>query len=209
MSAGNLIDPNSSILSESGAGFEDLSGNNIRSVNGNNGKDDNEKSLFYEGNKEEDIAKIDSMTVARLFNTASFIEKDTKITSKTLKSVSEYLRLFTCEAIVRANEKRIIDQKFNSNRYNIINSTVSDMKRANYDFGTNNVGGVSAENTGKDEEEDDMDDDFDDFEELPGMTGNTNVLGQQSQKSKRPKIIEDVLDLSHLEDIAGLLTLDF
>ncbi|OWB85518.1 hypothetical protein B5S33_g4186 [[Candida] boidinii] len=208
MSADNLIDPNSSILSESGAGFEDLSGNNIKSGDGNKGKDNNEKS-FYDGDKEEDIAKIDSMTVARLFNTASFIEKDTKITSKTLKSVSEYLRLFTCEAIVRANEKRIIDQKFNSNRYNIINSTVSDTKRANYDFGTNSAGGVGAESVGDDEEVDDMNDDFDEFEELPGMTRNTNHFGQQGQKFKRPKIIEDVLDLSHLEDIAGLLTLDF
>ncbi|ODV82748.1 hypothetical protein CANARDRAFT_204564 [[Candida] arabinofermentans NRRL YB-2248] len=66
------------------------------------------------------------MTIARLFKTVSFSSPDTKITTKTLQLVTEYIRLFTSEAILRANEQRIQESRKESNRYNITGGAVDE-----------------------------------------------------------------------------------
>ncbi|VEU23949.1 DEKNAAC105116 [Brettanomyces naardenensis] len=59
-----------------------------------------------------DDRRIDPTTIARLFHTVSFPDPDnTRITKKTLELVSEYIRLFMDEAIVRADEYRVEEKK--------------------------------------------------------------------------------------------------
>lgn len=57
---------------------------------------------------DKDETKVDAATIAKLFHETAFTKPDdTRITQKTLDMVSEYTKLFTDEAIVRANEDRL------------------------------------------------------------------------------------------------------
>lgn len=58
----------------------------------------------------EDEPRIDTVTIARLFHSVAFPDQ-TRITKKTLQLVSEYTRLFTEEAIVRANDYRVEEKR--------------------------------------------------------------------------------------------------
>ena len=95
----------------------------------------------------EEETRIPLNTLARIFETAAFEHKETKITEQALELSSEYLRMFVREAILRANEDR--------------------------------------ENP----------------KEQDKVKGDNGIVQNQ--------LIDDVLDTQHLENIAGLLVLDF
>lgn len=56
--------------------------------------------------EEQDIT-FSSVALARLFHTIAFEKEDTRITQKSLQLTTEYLKMFTREAILRANEVRL------------------------------------------------------------------------------------------------------
>ncbi|ESX02858.1 hypothetical protein KL918_002367 [Ogataea parapolymorpha] len=62
---------------------------------------------------------IDATTIARLFHTVAFDDKSIKISHKTLLLVSEYIKLFTSEAIVRSNVERLEEGKRDKERYRV------------------------------------------------------------------------------------------
>ncbi|KAH3680491.1 hypothetical protein WICMUC_000279 [Wickerhamomyces mucosus] len=57
------------------------------------------------------MSDIPITTISRLFQTVVFTEEDTRITQQTLELSSEYLKMFVREAILRANEARINQNK--------------------------------------------------------------------------------------------------
>ncbi|KAG7695954.1 hypothetical protein KL930_003622 [Ogataea haglerorum] len=68
---------------------------------------------------ENQANRIDATTIARLFHTVAFDDKSIKISHKTLLLVSEYIRLFTSEAIVRSNVERLEERQRDTERYRV------------------------------------------------------------------------------------------
>lgn len=78
----------------------------------------------------EEPTTFPSQTIARTFTTASFKHPDTKINASALNASVEYLRLFTREAIWRAEQNRQqIEQDLQASRKPNAssNSTVVDL----------------------------------------------------------------------------------
>ncbi|VUG18726.1 DEBR0S4_00848g1_1 [Brettanomyces bruxellensis] len=68
--------------------------------------------------KKED--RIEPATIGRLFQAVAFPDPDnTRITKKTLDMVSEYIELFTEEAITRANQCRIEQEQQVARNYEV------------------------------------------------------------------------------------------
>lgn len=63
--------------------------------------------------------KFPEITIARLFHTVSFSEKDTRISAKTMQMSTKYLEMFTREAIVRCNDERVNESRETSDRYRV------------------------------------------------------------------------------------------
>ncbi|KAG7695625.1 hypothetical protein KL932_002120 [Ogataea haglerorum] len=68
---------------------------------------------------ENQANRIDATTIARLFHTVAFDDKSIKISHKTLLLVSEYIRLFASEAIVRSNVERLEERQRDTERYRV------------------------------------------------------------------------------------------
>lgn len=138
----------------------------------------------------EEETNISVTTIARIFREIGFKNADTLIMLSTLKLSAEYIRLFVNEAIIRANEERILE-----------GDSLSKVD------GIDNVESASDANIEVDAEAEDEiieDDDIDDLdpEDI-----------QDSDTQRQLKVAEtnnnDTLDSRHLQKIAGVLILDF
>ncbi|ODV98519.1 hypothetical protein PACTADRAFT_31908 [Pachysolen tannophilus NRRL Y-2460] len=137
--------------------------------------------------EQEQEPQFSTTALARIFHTVAFENGDTRITNRTLELSAEYLRMFTREAILRANEVRIQESIKNNNKFKV-------------ELANNVTNKKEKRPTAADHEDDmnqhsvDEDDDDDDTDRNGGS-------GQE--------LIGDVLDTRHLQDVSGLLLLDF
>ncbi|AOA64055.1 Hypothetical protein PP7435_CHR3-0150 [Komagataella phaffii CBS 7435] len=76
---------------------------------------------------------LSKTTLARLFHTVAFEEPDTRISSKTLELSIEYLKIFTKEAVIRADEVRRDRNGQVRSKYNIKLENVEDQPIENTD----------------------------------------------------------------------------
>ncbi|GME93998.1 unnamed protein product [Ambrosiozyma monospora] len=71
---------------------------------------DNDNNFSIE--EEEEDVRLDPVLISRIFSTISYeTPKETRITKKTLQLVSEYIRLYATEAILRSNEARLEEKR--------------------------------------------------------------------------------------------------
>ncbi|GME74777.1 unnamed protein product [Ambrosiozyma monospora] len=76
----------------------------------------NDKDISLE--QEAEDVRLDPVLIARIFSTISLeTPQETRITKKTLELVSEYIRLYATEAILRSNEARLEEKKKNDGLY--------------------------------------------------------------------------------------------
>lgn len=113
---------------------------------------------------EEPEPTFSTVAISRLFHTVLFSNEDTRISQKTVQLCGEYLRMFTREAILRANEVRVGEAAKRAGEL--------DVKLA--------------------EQGEDVDEER---EEVP--------------RTVDEDLVQDVLDVRHLKEVAGLLILDF
>ncbi|KAK6453697.1 uncharacterized protein RJT20DRAFT_62509 [Scheffersomyces xylosifermentans] len=149
--------------------------------------------------EENSLTGIPITTIARLFKEVAFkdVNGDTRITLSTLKLSSEYIRLFINEAIIRANEERILEGDSLS-KVDGIDNVVSNNNQTN-------AGDVDG---GGDEiEEDDAVVDDDEIEDIDP----DDLQDSNTQRQLKPDVptANDTLDSRHLSKVAGLLILDF
>lgn len=150
---------------------------------------------------ETNESNIPAATIARLFHTVAFKDRNTRITEKTLMLSSEYMRLFINEALIRSNEERVAE----GNSLSKIDGLDSFGQRSR-DLETTEQESSTVVNvlgrSGTSHENNTQGDEFDDLAAEPSTQAknafNTDI-----------DISDDMIDTKHLAKIAGILTLDF
>jgi hypothetical protein len=137
----------------------------------------------------QEETKISIDTIARIFQEKSFTKPDTKIAKSTLKLTSEYIHLFINEAIVRANEQRLLEGD-SLTKVDGIDNVSQKVLLTQVDADVSDNG-----------DDIDIDEDPEDYHE-------TNTQRQLSGAFDNT-VSNDTLDSRHLAKIAGLLVLDF
>lgn len=124
-------------------------------------------------------------TIARLFKNVAFQNESTKISTKSLDLVSEYIRLFTQEAILRSNEERLAEEPLG--RVDGIDNTSTQREFERHHEG------VESKVADTQNEED---------IEVPTQISNNAF-------NTTVELGNDVVDTRHLARVAGVLVLDF
>ncbi|RLV90563.1 hypothetical protein JA1_004465 [Spathaspora sp. JA1] len=136
----------------------------------------------------QDPPSIPVATIAKIFRELSFKNDSTRITLNTLELSSEYIKLFINEAIIRSNQERIEEGDSLTKVDGIDNVTRT---QENTTAATGNIDEFS-------------DDEFED-EDIPEDDAFTNTYNQPSTNT----LTNDSLDSRHLNNVAGVLVLDF
>ncbi|CAK7902599.1 hypothetical protein CAAN1_07S03554 [[Candida] anglica] len=127
-------------------------------------------------------------TIARLFQTVSFQEENTRITGKALQLSAEYIRLFTEEAILRALQEQEAEESLT--KVDGIDNINSQKLLESQHEGTE----AKVVDSQSDEEMDALEED--------------TQRGVNAYNSE-VDLGNDVLDTRHLAKVAGILVLDF
>lgn len=150
---------------------------------------------------ETNESNIPTETIARLFHTVAFKEKNTRITEKTLMLSSEYIRLFINEALIRSNEERVAE----GNSLSRIDGLDNFGRGPQDSETTERQSSTIANDLGRPDtshENNIQDDEFDDLVPEPSTQAKTAF-------NTDIDISDDMIDTKHLAKIAGILTLDF